>query len=77
VAAAVRTGFRLLDGERDAGDAREWRHTPDKNVTVARLTKIEKCWSGSAYGNWKRGACGLDVMCITDFNRGEVGGARG
>jgi hypothetical protein len=42
-------------------------------VTVSQLTEIGK----GERGNWKRGACGLDAACITDFNRGEASGARG
>jgi hypothetical protein len=76
VTAAVRTGFRLLDGERDAGDAGEWRHTRDKNVTVSRRTKIEKYGSASAHGNWKHDACGLDAGRLTDFDGVAAGGAR-
>jgi hypothetical protein len=30
-----------------------------------------------AYGNYDCGACGLDEMCITDFDRGEASWARG
>jgi hypothetical protein len=26
---------------------------------------------------WKGGSCGLDASCITDFESGEPGGARG
>ena len=47
------------------------------NVTVACLTRIEKFGRGCAHGNCRGNACGLDAMCITDFERGEVGGARG
>jgi hypothetical protein len=58
---------------------REASYAYDKNgnVTVVCLTRIEEFGRGCAHGNWKTGACGLDGGRLTDFDRGEGGGARG
>jgi hypothetical protein len=42
-------------------------------VWMARRMKIGK----RERQFWKRGSCGLDAACITDFNRGKASGARG
>jgi hypothetical protein len=42
-------------------------------VWMSRIAKIGK----KEREFWKRGSCGLDATCITDFNRGEASGARG
>jgi hypothetical protein len=52
-------------------------HLRETKENLSAIIHLHRTVGGGVHGNRKRGACGLDATCITDFKRGEASGARG